>query len=231
MFLLLTLTNLLGQNIKDNYFLYEVTISKDLKEKSNKYVEYDSSFLEYELLYNNNQTIFKPIFKLNNSQTGTLKYSNIFMKSQGEYFIDDDLKLTQNNKIFQGKSFIINKRFDEFNWLITDETELINNIICKKAILLKNEKDMKGNREYKITVWYNDNFQNDIAPFGLAGLKGIIMKINFNNTSEVNFKSSKQVNLKSKVKTFTDGTIVTDKEYNNLIEEKLKDVRTRTSIN
>ncbi|MBF0598325.1 hypothetical protein [Faecalibacter rhinopitheci] len=116
---LLTSSCLLSQNTSDNYFVYEVKMNNALKPKNNDFIDYNTNLIEYELTYNNNQSLFKPISKLNNSQTGAIKYSDIFLKTQGEFFINESIQQVQNFKSFLNKEFIIIKNFDEFNWDIT----------------------------------------------------------------------------------------------------------------
>lgn len=122
---------------------------------------------------------------------------------------------------------VITYDFDDLNWELTDKTEIINNRLCKIAVNRRYETGLKGPKEIVTVVWIDESFDRDIAPFGLGGLKGLVVKVNFNNNyeavlSEMSFR--KNLNIKP----FKAKTRMTLEEYYKEIERFNKERRERS---
>lgn len=229
--ILITLTNLLSQKYDDNYFLYELISKKEIiqNSKTKDILEYSTSPLQFELLYLNNQGFFSPIIKLENSQENKINMTNIFMKNQGYFFYDNENKISENLKELLNKKYIIVNKYEDLNWE-TLEDEFIENKKYNKVKLVKKNYSVKKENDYIITVWYDKDYNLNISPFGLVGLNGIIVKIDFNNLYEVNLVESKKKN-NLKINQFTKGEKISENDFNNLVNERLQELKNRYNKN
>lgn len=210
-----------------NYFSYDII---NQHKESNKILDgiisKSSDTIQYELFFSEFKTLFIPISKLNNSQESLVDLNNVFIETQGEFFYDELNKIVENKKNTLGKSFIITKDFNEIVWEKTDEIEIINGFSCKKAIYKKVEFNSKGEeRIYLITAWYDEDFNYNISPFGLVGLEGLIVKIDFNNVYQVLLDDMKALEKIKPIKSFRGGIRVTQNEFDEIIKDYLMNIR------
>lgn len=151
-----------------------------------------------------------------------MDFNKIFISSQGKFYYDEEEKIVENQKNALGKTFIITNEFKNFNWDVQDEFDTINNHICRKAILIKNEKDSRGkDKKYTITVWYDETFPQNISPFGLVGLKGLIVKIDFNGNYKSILGDFKNIRIDKPIVPFKTGKHITETELQNLLVDYL----------
>jgi GLPGLI family protein len=100
-------------------------------------------------------------------------------------------------------------------WKLTNETKLINNILCYKAT--QEAQDYRGSdwgRKYKVVTWYAPEIS---APFGLfeyGGLPGLILELQIRNVTygadKIVLKPMKNSKLKRPKK---QGKVMTEKEF------------------
>lgn len=218
--ILLSFNTVLAQN-EFNYFSYKVFNSNnDLQ--SNKQLEglinKNNDTIFYELKLHNSKAILQAVEVLDNSQSKLLNLNKVFKDTQGKFYYDEKERIVENQKNVLGKTFIVRDHFESFNWDIQDEFEKIDDRICRKAILTKKEKDSRGReKDYKITVWYDDSFPQNISPFGLVGLDGLIVKIDFNGSFVSILNEYKNIKIDKPILPFKTGIYTTEAEIQNLI--------------
>lgn len=143
--------------------------------------------IDYEFTLGATHAVLNPVVKLNNTQeVGKIDYRKITIDVNGVYDYDFTHSIFYNTKEFNGKKISVKHEYNYLDWKFEDVQEIINGYQCKKAFYSKTEN--LGNdqvREYTITVWYSDALTPHLAPFGLTGLPGGIVKINYNNHNEV----------------------------------------------
>ena len=209
-----------------NNFIYDVykTTKSDIKlpENLDGIVQQKSDTIEYIFELKDNKGRFYPTLKLNNSQQGSkLNLNEIFVKTEGEYYYDFENQIFENKKHALGQTFIVDIKKDSLKWDISNEIIPCFNYSCKKAVLTKTEKGVSKINEYKITVWFTDDVPYNIAPFGLLGLNGLIVKVNFNGNTELILKKMYFNNNPKKIKPFPSGKRLSSYEYDLIIQKYL----------
>ncbi|MDM1544183.1 hypothetical protein OBK28_13065 [Empedobacter falsenii] len=223
--LLLFTYNLSAQEIA-NTFIYKFYNAYDSEKitalnKKGIYVKFDDS-ITYILEQNDSIGTFKAESKLNNSQGTSVDLTEVFIKSQGDFFYDYKKNIVLNSK----RDYVIKIDENDFTWdIIADNISCMEERICKKAKFTKIEKGVTKDREYTIEVLYDDSYPKNVLPFGLLGLKGLIVKINFNGNQEVILEDMKY-NKNIKIKPLKDNRkIITQKELDEILNNKMLEMR------
>ena len=189
------------------------------------------NFLEFKLLYKNNESLsygIKPKSK---------DVQKLYFDFEGN---DTIFTSTKTKEIliykhdFWFTNLMLSHHYDKHNWIISDETKLIDNMICLKATTSFIEEDSNQKREYKVIAWFNPQINVPIGPKGFGGLPGLIMElavgfdiyfikeINFNTLTE-NIKFQK---TRKKTKSMTlDKFRVTYDEIRQEIKQMVLDGR------
>ena len=171
---------------------------------------------------NNNRAIFYPIFKIDNSQTNQIDMLQLSAKTLGEYFYDYDQKLIENKIEFLNKEYIVMSNFEDLHWIDTNEKEIINDYQTKKYITKRKEND----KIYTTTIWIDESYPKDIAPFGLMGLKGLIVKVNFNGVNDLILDKIEETKLKE-IQPLKAKNRLTKVEYQRLTDERMETIRNK----
>lgn len=192
------------------------------------FLKTDGDTIEFVYTQQNELAYFEPRLKIDNSQDGKLDFSNIFIKSHGLFYYDFESQIFQNQKESLQQLLIIDLKPEDYNWEISDEILDCLSYKCKKASFTRIEKGVKQDRAYTITVWYDENYRHTIAPFGLLGLKGLIVKIDFNGGPKVHLFDISNSKKPKKIKPFTKGKRVSLSEFNQMIDDYMLKLRERT---
>lgn len=177
--------------------------------------------IDYELQINNENATFLANQKLSNKQSEEINFAEIIIESNGSWYYDLKNYSLYNTVDFNSKKFSIVYEYNYIQWQLSQEVEEINGYKCKSATYSKNEELLNGEkRDYNITVWYSDKINQNANPFGLVGLSGGIVKINFNGFTEaildeIKIDSSK----KKKKKSYNFGNIVSPIEFEKIQQE------------
>jgi len=113
---------------------------------------------------------------------------------------------------FIGKIFLINDNIPNYSWKIhTDSTKIILGHKCTKAIYI-------NDKQQTITAWFTPNIKNSFGPKLYMGLPGLILELNDGFMSYI----SLEIDLKKRItiEPLTKGKIVTQKEFNIIVEKK-----------
>lgn len=84
-----------------------------------------------------------------------------------------------SNKMFlkssnlMGKEFLVKDTLTSYQWNLTDETKIIGNYVCKKAVATDKEKS--------ITAWYTPSIPIMDGPDQYFGLPGLIIELTDGN--------------------------------------------------
>ncbi len=163
--------------------------------------------IEYKLIINNKMSIFYPPNV--NGNDYDLPY--------GMTIMPNFIKIQQNDTLFiEGKSkYLPVNKYIPFepilnDWLITEETQLIQGFLCFKAILFYNGKQ-------KAVAWFTPDIQNKFGPNGYGGLPRLILSITAHlqtlNATEI--KITKNTNIKFALK----GELIEKSEYDEIINK------------
>ena len=128
-------------------------------------VKFDDS-ITYILEQNDSIGTFSAEAKLNNSQGFSVDLTEIFIRSQGDFFYDYKKNIVLNSK----RKDVIKIDENDFTWEIIGDNIPCMERICKKAKFTKIEKKVTKDGENTVEVLYDDSYPKDVLPFGLLGL-------------------------------------------------------------
>ena len=183
--------------------------------------------LEYELIYDNSKSVYKPIDKIESiEENDAVKFAKYI---SGKFCFKDLVtkEKIQANEI-SDENFNVIKDFDEYAWEITTETKIINGYKCYKATTKKEEKDLLRGRvnQFNPVVWFAPVIPAPFGPNGLDGLPGLVLEGTFNGriyfyATNIEFNSNSKVVLEKPKK----GKYLTEEEFNELAYKKLEEIR------
>lgn len=137
-------------------------------------------------------------------------------KLNGGLYKDQKEKIYFDQCNVFGKEFLIKDKIVKNNWKITKETKKIGTFDCKKATATINGKP--------IEAWFTDKIAISNGPAIYDGLPGLIIEL---KTEKTTYVATKVEQLQTNY-TFTKptkGKIVTQKEYDKILEETLNDFK------
>lgn len=196
---------------------YKKEMSKlnSLIAKYSKEVSYQLIIAEQHSLFGQNES------KMDKSDYGRLKeLAGSIGGTKGKFYVNKK-KDTYLNKIhFWGEDFLI--KIEVKKWKITNEFKLISDFKCYKAISEDIVTNHKGIFKSKVVAWFCPELPSFFGPAGYFGLPGLILeldngKMNLRAT-KIHFSKSKKENIKP----FKKGIILTEKEFDKLMEKKAK---------
>jgi GLPGLI family protein len=168
------------KNIKITYgflnhsseLINEKKFQKDVIETYQKTYEIAENILSFELLFNNNESIFyknKLIFQdsyspiqqiLLNVTEDKIFYRNI---EKNEFFF--------NFNFFSNSYLVYVNKFKDVEF--TTETKKINDYLCYKA------KCYDEISKQNITIWYSPDLNYNIGPLNFHNFPGLVLEVNF----------------------------------------------------
>lgn len=181
---------------------------------------------------------------------GTSNFSDVKEESGNKNNTDDPLKLENNhtninvikvgdnsssaisykdisNKIYlksanlMGKDFLIKDTLSFYDWQLSNETRIIGDYVCKKAISLHDNQE--------ITAWYAPSIPINDGPDEYYGLPGLIMELSIGNTvfNALSIKETPDISIKKP----SGGKEITKKEYEKMRNERMEALRQQYSNN
>lgn len=157
----------------------------------NSKIEYEMTFMlkkyNAELLFNNEASIFSYHDLSEDSeksdQDGNI---NITVADTISHIVYNDLvekKLLHYTCIFSPKTHDwVEEVIPNFNWIKSNETKTIYNLLCKKATCT-----FRG-RDY--IAWYSTDLSNNYGPWKFSGLPGLMLEV-YDSENEVHFSVKK----------------------------------------
>lgn len=177
------------------------------------------------------------------------------MGGGGTYYKDIKDKKFIVDRDFMGKEFLVKDSLPKYEWKMESESRLIGGYTCYKATAIKvvdksdfrnmgfkkedkKEGDKKASTSNSnimdmlempdnvaITAWYTPEIPVSQGPESYYGLPGLILEINDGKT--VVLCSKVVLNPKEKVviKAPTKGKVVSEKEYNKIVLEKMEEMK------
>ncbi|WP_237332476.1 GLPGLI family protein [Zobellia amurskyensis] len=171
-----------------------------------------------------------------------------FATSGGDLYknIKEEQYLVKNDLF--GKIFLIDDKLEKLDWKLESETRQIGNYTAFKATAIKtikrpnmraifrrpNDDDKKESekkeeefviKEVEIVAWYTPEIPVNQGPSEYWGLPGLILAVSDDITtivcSQITLNPSEKVDIKAPTK----GKKVTQAEYDEISQEKMKDMR------
>lgn len=148
-----------------------------------------------------------------------------------------------NKTEISGKQFLIKDTLKEYEWEMSSETKRIGKYICYKATRTREEEktsfmmvdgEKEENKEkvtVKTTVWYTPQIPINNGPDMYWGLPGLILEAHEGKETivctELVLNSSEKIQIKEPKK----GKKVTQQKFDNIIQEKTKEMIERFKNN
>ncbi|MGI9526754.1 MAG: GLPGLI family protein [Weeksellaceae bacterium] len=176
----------------------------------------------FDLITTSTESTYKKIEKINNdlpkeggmrisvSSGGTFSYKNIITK-----------EVLELRKSFN-KNYIVKDTLEYFDWKITREKDNILGYEVRKATSIDSTRT--------ITAWYAPKLVMKTGPADYWGLPGLILKVKvaLNNEEKTRFYYEAQelkVDIEDKIEKPTDGEIISENEYNAIMQDISKKFR------
>jgi len=186
---------------------------------------------------------------------GGMRMMSSFMGGGGKLYKNIKDKTYTLDKEMFGKEFLIKDTLTNIKWKMEAETKQIGNYLCYKATAVQTasktdfrnfrrknaeanaaktaEKEKSTNimdqvelpKEITITAWYTPQIPISQGPENYWGLPGLILEINNGKTTVLCTKVVLNSKDKKEIKPSTNGTVVTQKEYDDIAVKKMEEMR------
>lgn len=211
----------------------------------------------YELNFNKTASIYKEEAKLDQGTPGRggMRFMMIGGGVSGDHYKNTQTKTAAKENEFSGKNFLIKDSLVNYEWKMEQETKMIGEHLCFKATTVverpmrreiqfgrgrpnmseeerkeqeKKDKERENTMELiTVTAWYTLDIPVSHGPGDYWGLPGLILEISDDNTQILCTKIVMNPKEKAELKEPTKGKVVTQEEYDKIIEEKTNEMRER----
>ena len=199
----------------------------------------------YTLDFNAEASLFKEEEKLATPGAGGGRgFGFMSSFSSGPIYKNIKTKTFIQDQEFFGKQFLIKQPLTSYNWVMGNETRQIGQYTAFKATTMvpaselnwtrpqpprdnENAEDQPENGEEMVTVtaWYTPQIPVSQGPGEFWGLPGLILELNTGETVMLCSKIVLNTGDKEAIKMPEKGKEVTKKEYSQIINEKIQEMR------
>jgi len=207
----------------------------------------------YILTFDKTASIYKEDVKLDQGATGGgpgMRFAMMGGGASGKYYKNTQTKTSAKENEFSGKNFLIKDALKTYEWKMEQETKMIGNYLCFKATTIiempanegsfsfgrrnADNKEEEKEEEQKIelvpvTAWYSMDIPVSHGPGDYWGLPGLILEINAGNTQMMCTKIVMNPKEKSDISEPKKGKVMSQKEYDVMLKEKMKEMQERFS--
>ena len=204
---------------------------------------------EYTLDFNMDESIYKEVESLNKPSTSSGNMQFVVATSGGSdvlYKNSKEQRFSNQNELF-GKQFLIQDALEQVEWELAKETKNIGEYTCFKAIAKRmvpamrvfdsedEENESSSNQpeeeEQILTAWYTPQIPVSHGPSEYGGLPGLILEVSDGREtilcSKIVLNPSKDIDVKEPTK----GKKVSQTEYDEIAEKKMKEMNERYKSN
>lgn len=171
--------------------------------------------------------------------------------ASGDYYKNIQTKTSTKENEFSGKKFLVKDDLVTYEWEMEQETKMIGNYLCFKATTEierqarpeiqigrrspeereEQEKKMKELENIMeviaVTAWYTMDIPVSNGPGDYWGLPGLILEVDAGDTKILCTKVVLNPKEKTDISEPKKGKITTQKEYDQIVEEKTQEMRER----
>jgi GLPGLI family protein len=174
--------------------------------------------------------------------------------ASGKHYKNTQSKTSAQETEFSGKNFLIKDALTDYEWKMEEGTKMIGQYTCYKASTViqvparrefrfgrrggdtNAEEDKKEeNQEPEepqmedviVTAWYTLEIPVNHGPGDYWGLPGLILEVNSGETTVLCSKIVMNPKEKMELKEPTKGKVVSQEEYDKILEEKMKEMEER----
>lgn len=176
-----------------------------------------------ELVFDSTASIYQNVTKQNHDEAITSESDKGHMvikmeEPDDKFYCDLSQKKRVEQRDFMSRTFLIEIPFSESTWKLTGRQKKILNYMCQEAELQDSSK--------KITAWFTPEIPVSTGPNGVCNLPGLVLAAELKGgdvTIEAKNVELKSVDHKTIVRP-TQGKKVTKQEFNQIVEEKHKEM-------
>ncbi|MBM6500677.1 GLPGLI family protein [Flavobacterium macrobrachii] len=203
--------------------LYKDSESVKDSKLRDKITQYQESF-EFELFFDKTKSIYRLVDNINLDDQ-SIEYQITRGLSNELYYKD----LLKKEKIKQTTSldelFNVVKSFEQYKWVVSSETKVIDGYTCYKATCHYEEYDdnRKMSLSFNPVVWFAPSLPYSFGPMGLDGLPGLVLEGTFNGRVYF-YATSIDLNDKTltKIERPVHGKYVTEEDFRKVLAENYK---------
>lgn len=201
----------------------------------------------FELIFDKNKSIYREEAKLEQETSG---FGGMMIMVggalNGNHYKDLKHKTYAKEAELMGKNFLIKDSLKVYQWKLINETKMIGNYLCFKAVAtvinptlsLNFGRGAAGNRqnnteskpqttaqEIIVEAWYSPEVPINNGPSDYWGLPGLIMEVNADRMSlqlvQLELNPKEKINIKELDK----GKVVSQNEYEEILKAKTEEMR------
>ncbi|REE27805.1 GLPGLI family protein [Winogradskyella pacifica] len=201
-----------------NYKIGGIGVSKNSKEP-NKTIDSSISEIDFVIKFNDSLAVYEKLNKDDSFDAIVISHSGY----NGPFFYE----IKQKKAVKEQGKYLIEKAFDDYNWVLTDDIMIIDSLVCYKATSTIKIKGRRSDFTKPVTAWYAPEICLPVGPDGFAGLPGIIVelkidkvttrlkKINFTDKDVIiELPKNKKRMTETKFDSFIEGLIASGNEKN-----------------
>ena len=209
----------------------------------------------FELTFDKVASVYKEDVKLDQSAGGRggMRFMMMGGGATGDYYKNTQTKTSAKENEFSGKNFLIKDALKTYEWKMEQETKMIGQNMCFKATTVievpvrpelrfgrrNAEQDNKDKAEEEekeeapkmeqiiVTAWYALGIPVSHGPGDFWGLPGLILEVAYGDTNILCTKIVMNPKDKIEIKEPSKGKEVSQKEYDEIIAEKMKEMQER----
>jgi len=209
----------------------------------------------FELTFDKVASVYKEDVKLDQSAGGRggMRFMMMGGGATGDYYKNTQTKTSAKENEFSGKNFLIKDALKTYEWKMEQETKMIGQNMCFKATTVievpvrpeikfgrrNAEQDNKDKAEEEekeeapkmeqiiVTAWYALGIPVSHGPGDFWGLPGLILEVAYGDTNILCTKIVMNPKDKVEIKEPSKGKEVSQKEYDEIIAEKMKEMQER----
>lgn len=175
--------------------------------------------IEYSLVTNQIESTFELTESMDSDAYSSNERYIYLGGANGIHYRNKDIKLHQIR--FKNKKIIIKDDSLPNNWKITTESKKIAGFLCYKAIFnhSKYVPELKKTVTVETSAWFTPEIAAPFGPIGFGGLPGLILQIRPYNAKFYFTAKSIKRNTDKKILKPTEGNIVSEEEFKELIKK------------
>ncbi len=195
----------------------------------------------YILTFNKEESVYKEDEKLDAISGATDSWGKNF--TAGIQYKNIKTNTFLQDQEFYGKQFLVTDELKALKWEMGSESKQIGQYACFKATVsvpadevewwnfswdkIRNEEasDEKEPEMIAVEAWYTPMIPINQGPGEYWGLPGLILEVSVGNTTMLCSKIVMNPKETVKIKAPSRGKVVTKKEYNTIIIDKMKEFR------
>ena len=203
-------------------------IPKDREDMKAMIPEFNTT--RFQLLFNHSESLYKTLMDeeddVANSDAGgrRMVIMRAAMKSEIYFHTDDPTMVSKQE--FMGKEYLITDTVKVSPWKFGSETKTIAGYACRMAYYTDQSRP---ERPQEITAWFTDQLRPFLGPERFNTLPGTVLAVDINNGERVIVAKSIDIRAlrKNELKKPGSGTPVSGKEFREMMEKRMKEMRSQ----